>query len=177
MNQLIAAPPRTIMQVFKTLPEGTMAEVIENSLYMSPAPSPFHQEISMILSSALHAHVRKHNLGKIFTAPIDLYLDEQSNAVQPDILFISKNNPLIIDKVGLHGSPDLIIEILSPGNKDHDLIKKKSLYEKFRVQEYWIVDPDSKQSIGYHLVNAKFEVLGESAGQISTKLFGEVFTF
>jgi len=165
------------MQVFKTLPEGTMAEVIENTLYMSPAPTPFHQRLSTNLTTDLNTLVRQNNLGEVFNAPIDLYLDEQSNAVQPDILFIANNNPIKIDKDGLHGSPDLIIEILSPGNKDHDRIKKKALYEKFGVKEYWIVDPDTKRSEGYTLEHGKYVSLGEFESMVKSQVFGEQFHF
>jgi Uma2 family endonuclease len=51
---------------------------------------------------------------------------------------------------GVHGAPDAVIEILSPGSVYHDLIKKRKLYEKHGVKEYWMIDPESKEVIGYH---------------------------
>jgi Uma2 family endonuclease len=99
--------------------------VIENQLFVKSPPSPDHQETSGNLFYEITSHVRKKKLGKIFFAPLDLYLDEHSNVVQPDILFIAKNNPLVIDKRGLKGVPDLIIEILSPGNKKYDSVNVK----------------------------------------------------
>jgi Uma2 family endonuclease len=159
------------------LPEGTLAEVIDNTLYMSPAPNPFHQEISINLSSYLNVYVLENKLGKVFEAPIDLYLDEESDAVQPDILFISKGNSLRIDREGLHGSPDLIIEILSPGNKNHDLVKKKDLYEKFGVKEYWIVDPETKLAIGYILHGKSYVKIGESEGEIRSSILNKAFIY
>ncbi len=177
MNQLIATPPRTIMQVFKMLPEGTLAEVIDNELFMSPAPTPFHQRIITSLLTDLNYFVRSNSLGEVFSAPVDLYLDEESNAVQPDILFISNSNPLIIDQEGLHGVPDLIIEILSPGNKKHDQVTKKALYERFGVKEYWIVDPENKVSNGFRLHNNSYQPIGQLTNKISIQLFEKEFTY
>jgi hypothetical protein len=73
-------PPRTIMEVFKMLPETTLAEVINNTLYMSPAPSPSHQRAVKKLMKTLDDFVEAHHLGETFISPIDLFLDEKSNA-------------------------------------------------------------------------------------------------
>ena len=128
MLKEIFFPPRTAFDVFQMLPEGTLAEVIENQLFMSPSPTPSHQEAAGNLFTDINIFVRSNKLGKVFFAPLDLYLDEHSNVVQPDILFIAKKNPLVIDNRGLKGVPDLIIEILSPGNKKYDLTKKRKLF-------------------------------------------------
>jgi len=177
MNHVIESPPRTIMQVFKMLPEGTLAEVIDNSLYMSPAPNPYHQRILLRLSSRLDNYILENKLGEILIAPVDLYLDETANVVQPDILFFSKNNPLVVNKSGLHGVPDLIIEILSPGNKEHDLVKKKLLYEKFGVKEYWIIDPETRSSKGYEIKNECYELIGDFESKISSPLLSSDFKY
>src|SRR5688572_26467725 len=117
MEETVIHPPRTIMEVFKMLPEGTLAEVIDNTLYMSPAPIGKHQRLLMKLLTRLSSFVNENNLGELFVAPFDVYLDETANAVQPDIFFISKAKVDIVDNEGyVHGVPDLIIEILSPGN-------------------------------------------------------------
>lgn len=64
----------------------------------------------------------------MFLPPFDVYLDEQSNAVQPDIIVVLNENKKIIDPNGhIHGVPDLLVEILSPGNRGFDLIGKRSL--------------------------------------------------
>lgn len=169
--------PRTIMEVFKMLPEGTLAEVIDNTLCMSPAPTPYHQRLFLNLASALYTFVSSNNSGEIFVAPIDVYLDERSSVVQPDILFISSDSDVMVDHQGLHGVPDLIIEILSPGNKKHDLITKKALYEKFGVKEYWIVDPDTKDVVGYQYEKDHYMPLETSPGEIRSPLLHQTFTF
>jgi Uma2 family endonuclease len=178
MTEALIHPPRTIMEVFKMLPEGTLAEVIENTLYMSPTPVKQHQRILRKLSTQFDVFVTDHNLGEIFYAPFDVFLDEKSNAVQPDLLFISNANSKIIDEhQTVHGVPDLIIEVLSPGNKSHDMVTKRNLYEKFGVKEYWIVDPETMQASGFTLQNSVYVSLGGFSGKIQSKLLQHEFTF
>ena len=116
-------------------------------------------------------------LGKVFFAPLDLYLDEHSNVVQPDILFIAKKNPLVIDNRGLKGVPDLIIEILSPGNKKYDLAKKRKLYEKFGVKEYWVVDPETKIATGFLLKGSGYVSQKESRNHLHSAILKKTFSF
>jgi len=178
MQETLIHPPRTIMEVFKMLPEGTLAEVIDNTLYMLPTPTGKHQRISRLLTTQLDLFVTKNKLGEIFYAPFDVFLDESANAIQPDILFIAKQNASILNDEGIvHGVPDLIIEILSPGNKKHDLITKKNLYEKFGVKEYWIVDPDTKKSMGYTLKDKSYQLIAEETAKINSILLEETFIF
>lgn len=171
-------PPRTIMEVFKMLPEGTLAEVIENTLYMSPTPTSQHQRLIRELLGLIDQFVKKENVGEVFVSPLDVFLDESSNAVQPDLFFIQSANLSIVDPNGhVHGIPDLIIEILSSGNQKHDKTRKKDLYEKFGVKEYWIVDPNSKKTIGYSLTNSKFIEIGEFEGELKSLLLKQSFIF
>jgi Uncharacterized protein conserved in cyanobacteria len=177
MRASIITPPRTAMEVFQMLPEGTLAEVIENQLFMSPSPTPYHQEVSGNLFIDLGLHIRTQKSGKIFCAPIDLYLEEGASVVQPDILFFSKKNSVIINNKGLHGVPDLIIEVLSPGNKKYDLIKKKKLYEKSGVKEYWVVDPETRVSTGFTLKSKVYQTLGQFKSKVVIALFKKSFEF
>ncbi|MBR10158.1 MAG: hypothetical protein CMP48_21015 [Rickettsiales bacterium] len=77
----------------------------------------------------------------------------------------------------MHGVPDLLVEVLSPGNKDHDLIRKKDLYERFGVKEYWIADPDTNLVLGYQLVNKLYEKIHEEIGTFQSPLLDLSFSF
>lgn len=121
-------------------PEDRRYELIEGELLMIPAPIPRHQRISRRLEYVLERFVSENDLGEVFDAPIDVYLDNE-NVVQPDILFISKDRLRIIGEKNIEGPPCLVIEILSEETAHRDLIQKKRLYERFGVKEYWIVDP------------------------------------
>jgi Uma2 family endonuclease len=168
MKPVFQNPPRTILEVYKNLPEGTLAELIDNVIYMSPSPVYKHQEVLLEISSQLKQHLKDR--GKVVIAPFDIYLNETSNAVQPDIVLILKSNNGILKPNGhFHGIPDIIIEILSPGNQDHDLVKKKELYERFGVKEYWIVDPHSKGTLGYFLEHSHYIKISEEKGTLSLK--------
>ncbi|MFQ5772195.1 MAG: Uma2 family endonuclease, partial [bacterium] len=124
---------------------------------MVPAPNTSHQTISGILEFELRKFIEKHAIGKIFDAPIDVILSE-TNVVQPDILFITNENSEIITNKNIDGAPELIIEILSPSTGYYDLIEKKEIYEKFGVQEYWILDPKKQWVEIYVNVQNKFKL-------------------
>src|SRR3990167_1134525 len=118
-------------------------ELIEGELYMTPSPITNHQRISRKIEFLLEKFVTENDLGEVFYAPYDVYLDDE-NVVQPDIMFISKGRSKIIGEKNLQGAPDLVVEILSESTAYRDLIQKKKLYAKFGVKEYWIVVPEEK---------------------------------
>ena len=170
-------PPRTIMEVFKMLPEGTLAEVIDGTLYMSPAPNSAHQDIVSDLGYELLHFAKTTKIGKFHIAPYDVWLDEHSNAVQPDFIFVLSENLSIKKKDAIHGVPDLLIEILSPSNSKHDTIRKKQLYEKFGVKEYWIINPNTKETTGYSLKDGIYSPLENGFGKLKSVLLDHEFTF
>ncbi len=166
------------MEVYKNLPEGTLAELIENVIYMSPSPVSTHQRVLNKINNVLFTYLEEQSAGEVFVAPFDVYLDESSNAVQPDIIVVLKANANIVEPNGhIHGVPDLLIEILSPGNKDHDLVKKKELYERFGVKEYWVVDPQTNQTQGFQLKDKTYHVLFEGKANIQSVLLNLSFVF
>ncbi len=121
-------------------PDDERYELIEGELIMTPSPITEHQRISRKLTVQLSIYVEKYNLGEIFVAPYDVYLDNE-NVVQPDILFVSKDRLNIIGEKNIQGAPDIVIEIISESNAYRDLVQKKKLYARFQVKEYWIVIP------------------------------------
>ena len=110
---------------------------------MTPAPEFNHQLTSARLQFLIMHFVEIKGLGYVVDAPTDVVLDEE-NVVQPDILFISRENKDIIRKKGVFGPPDLVVEIVSPSTQYRDVYEKKDLYARFKVKEYWIVNPYMK---------------------------------
>jgi Uma2 family endonuclease len=127
--------------------DGRRHEIIGGTHIMNPAPSPMHQYVSRHLQFQLYQQLELSGLGQVIDAPIDLQLSEW-DVVQPDLVVVLNDN-LIITARGIQGIPDLIIEILSPSNSDHDRQLKLRLYEQAGVPEYWIVDPDEKAVYQY----------------------------
>jgi Uma2 family endonuclease len=162
-------PPRTMMEVFKSLPEGTLVQLIENKLIMSPAPLTKHQLLLMELSSNLFEFTKKGKLGKVFPAPYDVFIDRK-NVFQPDICFIGNDKKHLINTNGFYGAPDLIIEILSPTTAKYDIEDKKDVYERNGVQEYWIIDPATNESKGYQLINGEYQLFYEKIGSAKSQL-------
>jgi Uma2 family endonuclease len=130
----------TAEEYFRLPPGPPFYQLVDGQLYMSPAPDYWkHNRIQDNLSHELHAHVKAHRLGRVATAPTDLKVDSR-NVVQPDLFFVAreklKGGESFFDVV-----PDLVVEILSPGNAKLDLTRKRRLYESCGVNEIWFVDP------------------------------------
>lgn len=121
---------------------NTPCQLINGELIMSPSPTPYHQVVSSNLNDILKTEAKKKG-GMVFYAPMDLYIDKK-NVFQPDLIYISKENNKIISKRGIEGTPDLVIEIISPSNIFSDRNRKKKVYQQIGVKEYWIVDPANK---------------------------------
>ena len=145
-------------QEYEKLEDEKRYEIIKGELLMVPSPSWEHQEISGELGFIIQQYVKEKKLGKVFYAPLDVALDTE-NLVQPDIGFISNKNQSIIKKKGIFGTPDLLIEILSPSSIYRDRYEKKDLYERFKVKEYWLVDPINKTIEVFALEEKGYQLL------------------
>jgi len=126
---------------YSRLPEGAPYQLIGGELVLTPAPTTYHQIISMKLGTKMASYVMEKDLGLVLFAPVDVYF-ENTETYQPDIIFIVKERLTIIEKDKINGAPDMVVEILSPGTGYYDLKKKFKTYENHGVKEYWIVDPE-----------------------------------
>ncbi len=130
---------------YARLPDNGMRyEVIRGDLYMTPAPIPKHQKAVANLYGYLWEYLKKQPIGEIFFAPIDVLLPDLASPVQPDLLFITQDRLDIVKEKFIEGSPDLIVEVLSPGSHTLDRRTKFETYARAGVREYWLVDPDSR---------------------------------
>lgn len=159
-------PEKTVYtyEDYRIFPEGAPYQLIGGKLIMTPPPSTYHQIVSMELGVKLANFVKKNDLGRVLSAPIDVYFEE-TETYQPDIIFISKDRLHIIERERIKGAPDLVIEILSPATAYYDLRKKFKIYEKHGVKEYWIVDPEDKSVIAYKSQQGKFSLIQELKGE------------
>ena len=148
--------------------DGIKKEIIEGELYMSPAPSIKHQAISKRLFRILDNYAYHNNSGEVYYAPCDVIFSD-INIMQPDILFIAKNNYQILSDLNIQGAPDLLVEILSPSSIDTDRIFKKHIYEHYGVKEYWIVDPDTETIEIWALKNKIFQLASKSSKNQTVK--------
>ncbi len=133
-------------------------ELIKGKILPMAAPSRKHQGVSWQLTLIIGNAFKEQNC-KAYAAPFDVRLYDKKKSikankdiytvVQPDISIICDMNKL--DDKGCLGAPDLIIEILSPGNSSKEMKTKKNLYEENKVKEYWIIDPEHETLILYAL--------------------------
>lgn len=122
-------------------PAGQRYQLIEGELYqMAPAPNLFHQDIVGKVYRLLADHVEKHRLGRVFIAPCDVYLSDH-NVVQPDVLFVSTALASILATDGVHGAPELVVEVVSPSTAQLDKTAKRRVYARTGVKEFWLIDP------------------------------------
>lgn len=138
-------------------PEGERIEIIGGHICNMPlSPSRIHQKVIVELSTLINNYIKSSNAPcELYVSPFDVLLNDDEtlenciNIVQPDISVICDRNKLN-DRYCL-GSPDLIIEVVSPHKPFNDYVKKLLLYQYFDIREYWIVNPIKKNILVYKL--------------------------
>jgi Uma2 family endonuclease len=139
----VAPSLRFTYEDYLLLPEDRRYEILDGDLFMTPAPTPYHQLVSRNLEFLLHRHVRERALGEVLYAPCDVVLST-TDVLQPDIFFVAADRRAIIGEKYISEAPDLVVEVLSPSTADRDTDVKTKIYARFGVKELWIVDPDAK---------------------------------
>ena len=129
---------------------------------MSPAPSMYHQKVAGNIHGILWNKFKNHSCN-LFVAPFDVRLLDSKKSkidsdvytvVQPDLCVVCDESKL--DARGAIGAPDLMIEILSPGNSKKEMSHKYELYQEAGVLEYWIVNLVDKTIFIYTLKDGIF---------------------
>jgi len=157
------------------IPDGdtSIYELINGEIVKRASPNSPHQEASFLLSGFFFMYNLKKKVGRFFSAPFDVFFDEETAGVQPDILFVSKERDFIIkENNGIVGAPDLIVEIVSKGSVDKDRVIKKKVYKRFAVKEYWIVDPIYKTIEVYKMEGDDYQLFAfaEEEGKITSSV-------
>jgi Uma2 family endonuclease len=111
---------------------------------VSPSPTTTHQEISKRLFRTLDAFVERHHLGEVLYAPFDIKLSAWTVLVPDLVYFTAARFEEVVNEKHATAAPDLVVEILSPGTRRRDLGRKRAVYDRDGVREYWIVDPEAQ---------------------------------
>ncbi len=136
-------------------------ELIKGKIFkMSPAPNFDHQVLAGEIYGTIRDFLRKQPC-KVFIAPFDVRLPRKSieddaiyTVLQPDVCVVC--DPSKFDKKGCIGAPDIVVEILSPGNNEKEMKNKFDIYEESGVKEYWIVSPQDKTFLVNILTNGHY---------------------
>ncbi len=97
------------------------------------------------LHALIYFFLKDAGIGKVIPSPIDVYLENYDSAVQPDLVIILNEHLHQIKTDGIYGAPDIAVEILSK-NRAYDTQRKRALYEKAGVKEYFMIDPENKKT-------------------------------
>lgn len=143
-------------------PEDVRYELIDGVAYAMapPAPTLEHQDFAGEIYRQL-ANALQGKPCRAFVAPLDVRLPKADEAdghidtvVQPDVLVVCQ--PGKLDRRGVRGAPDLAVEVLSPSTAGHDHVRKRRVYERAGVREYWLVHPTDRIVTVYRLENGEF---------------------
>ncbi len=146
-SQYQTEPARNLTyQDYLLLPEepGYRFEILEGMLVKEPSPNVIHQRVSRNLQRILEDFFWQVDPeGEIFNAPLDVTLHD-INVVQPDLLYISGEQKLIVQDTRIDGPPELVIEVISPSSSRKDRLQKMRIYQGEKVQHYWLVNPQER---------------------------------
>jgi Uma2 family endonuclease len=142
-------------------PDDERWELIDGEAYdMSPAPTRMHQQLVLEIGAQVHSHLRDKPC-EVYVAPFDVRLPKADEAdaevdtvVQPDVAVIC--DPAKLDDAGCRGAPDWIVEVLSPSTAVKDQTKKRMLYERHGVGEFWLLHPVDRVLTIYHLSDGAY---------------------
>jgi Uma2 family endonuclease len=139
-------PRRMTLDAYLAGEETNRPQELAYGVLREPAaPSFQHQIVVGRIHTRLDLHVRRLRAGLVVASPVDVILDaERALVVQPDVLFVS-NARLGICTDRIWGAPDLVIEVLSIGHRQHDRTVKVGWYREYGVRECWLVDPFARE--------------------------------
>ena len=130
---------------YEAMPDdGKRYEVLAGELYEMAAPTLFHQRVSKRLQRQLEAFFERNGLAEVFDAPVDVVLSRHDVA-QPDIVVVPV--PLQFSRRAIEDLPLLVVEVLSPSSRKHDLERKAGRYLELGILHYWVLDPDERSLV------------------------------
>ncbi len=129
-------------EVYFALPDDLRVELIDGVFYAMSSPSSTHQTVALEIARQLDECIEEHDSPCfVFIAPSDVALGNEKNTiVQPDV-YVRCKGEKDTGTLQERRTPDLMIEILSPSNPENDLWRKRELYRRHDVREYWIINP------------------------------------
>ena len=129
-------------------------EIIDGELIVTAAPATRHQRVVVNFVRALGAYSDLRG-GQVFPAPLDVFFADD-NVVEPDVIFIRADNLERIRQKFVENAPDLVVEVSSPSTRRLELVRKRELYQRFGVPEYWYVDLDADRVEIYRLTEGAY---------------------
>ena len=123
---------------------GESFESIDGERFVNPQPTVWHQMASRNLARRLLRYLERQNVGELLHPPVDVIFADDT-VLQPDIAVVLEEHRSRIQKAGLFGAPDFIVEFLSPSTASRDRREKRAVYARHGVREYWLADPERQR--------------------------------
>ena len=143
---------------YANIPGDERYELIDGELIPAVTPNEIHQRVSKKLLWLL-MQVEESGFGWVYHAPFDVVLSD-TDVVQPDLMFVSKERADIITPANVQGAPNLVVEVLSPSTAQRDWTQKRDLYAKYGVRELWLVAPDARLVWVMALTDGDYAIAG-----------------
>lgn len=129
-------------------------EILDGELIVSPAPVVRHQQV--VSNILFHLETYRRNVGgRAFAAPLDVFFADD-NVVEPDVFFIRVDHPERVQEKFIKDAPDLVVEVSSPSTQRRELVRKRELYQRFGVPEYWYIDLEAERIEVYVLTEGDY---------------------
>ncbi len=154
-------PDGWTVEMLHALPDdGRRYEIIDGELFVTPSPAWNHQAVVLQLGIRLDAYLRRHRVGYVRVAPGDVEFGPHT-LVQPDVFVlppVEGRRPASWREAGV---PLLAVEVISPTTAAADRVRKRALYQRQGVPEYWIVDLDARLIERWRPEDERPEILSE----------------
>jgi Uma2 family endonuclease len=154
--------------------DGQRHELIDGEHYVTPSPNTTHQQVLLNLALLIGGWLEREPIGRLFLAPFDVVFTE-FDVAEPDLLYLSNERAAeVLTSANVRGTPELVIEIGSPGTRRRDETIKRHLYERTGVTEYWVLDPELDLVRAYRREGDRFarpvELSAEAGDVLTTTL-------
>jgi Uma2 family endonuclease len=146
----------TVEQFYALVEDGQKADLIDGVIYMASPDTLKQNRLTGFFWHLLALYCESKDFGNVFASRFAFVLSPHS-APEPDVAFVRKERLHLVDERGMHGPPDIAVEIVSRDSRHRDRVKKRRLYQESGVSEYWIIDPLKQEALFLRLKDGRYE--------------------
>lgn len=119
-------------------------ELIKGELLTMPSPKPIHGRVVANLTFLLLQYVRAKRLGDVYTESGYKLESDPDTVLGPDVSFVSRERAKQADDDYYNGPPELVVEVLSPGDRKGYVERKLALWLETGARSVWLVNPQRR---------------------------------
>lgn len=162
----VSDDPVTFAEFCREIRDGQKADLIDGIIYMASPDRLDANDLNMFLVSVLRMYDSARQLGGLVLASRYAMRIDDTNAPEPDVMYVSAAQRHLAEELGFRGAPDVAVEIVSRDSRRRDTEVKRNLYERAGVREYWIIDPRRHWADFFYLSQGRYEALPLAPGDI-----------